>query len=182
MMPHKVAPFSFFRSHSQTSDLQEPKKTSRRFSNSKSTRPSLQSPHSSSSSLTAEERSNNKMPGPGKRLSFPNNLLHSPKSSAKSIPQYHPVELRTEIESPPLVFYGASESSTGALLSGQLKLTVNENFAPIETMELKLVLEVTRKEPFHSRCAECTNQTTELTKWNFLAGPATMKKGKLVIT
>ena len=117
------------------------------------------------------------MPGSNKRLSFPNNILHSPKSSSKSIPQFRPVELRTEIESPPLVFYGASESSTGALLSGQVKLTVNEDTMPIESMYFKLVLDVTRRKPFHAHCAECANQTTELTKWEFLAGSATLKRG-----
>lgn len=177
IMPSKVAPFSFFRSHSNNLDLQEPKKQTRRFSNSKPTRPILPSPSSSNSSLNAEERTS-KM-GPSKRLSFPNMLMHSPKSSSKSIPHYHPVEIRTVIESPPLVFYGSSDASTGALLSGQLKLNVHEDFVPIESLELKLVLEVTRKKPFHAHCPECMNQNTELTKWSFTGGGATtLKKGK----
>jgi hypothetical protein len=177
-MPHKVASFPFFRSNSNNLVQQEPKKSARKLSISKHTRPALPSASSSSSSLHAEERSS-KMVGPNKRLSFPNNFMHSPKSSNKSIPQYHPVELRTEIESPPLVFYGSSESSTGALLSGQLKLNINEDALPIESLNLKLVLEVTRKKPFHAHCPDCINQNTELTKWTFLAGPATLKRGKL---
>lgn len=79
------------------------------------------------------------------------------------------------------MFYGASDSSTGALLSGQVKVTVNEDVMPIESMNFKLVLEVTRKKPFHAHCAECLSQNTELTKWNFMAGPATLKRGKFFI-
>lgn len=110
-----------------------------------------------------------------KRLSFPG--IHTPKSSSKSIPQHHAVAMEVAIESPPLVFYGPSESSTGALLSGQLKININEDSVDVEQLKMRLNVEVTRKKPFHNHCPECTMQPEKLTEWNFLAGAATYKRG-----
>ncbi|KAG9230144.1 hypothetical protein BJ875DRAFT_166020 [Amylocarpus encephaloides] len=175
-MPHKViTPFAFFRSHSN--DLQESKKSVRRLSNSKSTRPAVSKSSSSAStySLPLDARGN-KMPESHKRLSL-TSLMHSPKSSARSIPQCLQASLEASIESPPLVFYGPASSSTGALLSGLLNLTIHEDFMPIESFSMKLALEVSRKKPFHTHCQECSHRSKELFTWRFLQGPATLKKG-----
>ena len=176
-MPHRVA--TFFRSHSNSFDLPTDlkKKTVRR---SSSSRPH-QSPTSSSSSLNCSEDRSVKMPGLDghKRLSL-TGLTHSPKSSSKSIPQL--ATLNCTIESPPLVFYGPANSSTGALLSGQITLQVNEDFLCIDQFKMRMALEVTRKKPFHSHCQECANQSTDLTTWTFLQGPATLKRGKPIIS
>lgn len=179
-MPHKVvAPFAFFRSHSNPFDLQESKKPSRRSSNSRPA-PSERSNSSSTSSLAVSEEVPKifRMPDTHKRLSFPS-IMHSPKSSSKSIPQVQSSKLEFVIESPPLVFYGPASSSTGALLSGQLKLNVHDEFMAIDSFTMRLALEVTRKKPFHAHCPECAHQSTDLTTWSFLQGPATLRKGML---
>ncbi|RDL39696.1 Uncharacterized protein BP5553_04036 [Venustampulla echinocandica] len=185
-MPHKVIPFTFFRSQSSPSpvthsvDLPAPKKPSRR-QNSKSKRASTSRTPSSSNSSLRSERSW-KMPDSQshKRLSFPNIQLHgySPKSSSKSITHPPPAVLNVVIESPPLVVYGPASSSTGALLSGQLKLNINDDSMVIDSFVMRLALEVTNKKPFHAHCQECMHQTTDLNSWTFLQGPATLKKGE----
>ena len=173
-MPHRVA--TFFRSHSTTLDLPtDLKKASRRASAS---RPPLadRSPSSSGSSLISVEDKHSKMPDAHKRLSM--GLTISPKSSSRNISQRQPATLDCVIESPPLVFYGAAASSTGALLSGQIRLNIQDEHMAIDAFKMRLALEVTRKKPFHSHCQECSQQSTDLTTWTFLQGPATLAKGE----
>ena len=52
----------------------------------------------------------------------------------------------------------------------------------IDTFKMRLALEVTRKKPFHSHCQECSHQSTDLTTWSFLQGPATLAKGESMAT
>lgn len=169
---------SFFRSHSHSFDLPtEGKKGPRRNSNG---RPTLKSrtPSSSASSITEDKEKGNKMPDLSlshKRISIPG--LHSPKTSGRSIPQVHGANLDCVIESPPLVLYGSTSASTGALLSGQLKLHIHDEKFAIESFKMRLALEVTQKKPFHAHCHECSYQSKDLTTWNFLQGPATLRKG-----
>jgi hypothetical protein len=173
-MPHRVA--TFFRSHSNAFDLPtDLKKGSRRPSTS---RPPLsdRSPSSSGSSLLSIEEKHTKMPDAHKRLSLGLNI--SPKSSSRNISQHQPATLDCVIESPPLVFYGSTASSTGALLSGQIRLNVQDEHMVIDAFKMRLALEVTRKKPFHSHCQECSHQSTNLTTWTFLQGPATLAKGE----
>jgi hypothetical protein len=175
-MPHAMPRVAtFFRSHSHAFDLPtDLKKASRRPSSS---RPKFsdRSPSSSGSSLASDDRSV-KMPENHKRLSLVG--LHTPKTSSSKLPQHQQATLDVVIESPPLVFYGAAASSTGALLSGQLCLNIHEDFLAIESFKMKLALEVTRKKPFHAHCPDCSNDSTDLTTWNFLHGPATLKRGE----
>lgn len=115
------------------------------------------------------------MPDAHKRLSL---SLISPKSSSNKLPQHQSATLDVLIESPPLVFYGPAASSTGALLSGQLILKIHEDSMAIEDFKMKLILEVTRKRPFHSHCPECSTSDEDLNSWTFLAGPATLRRGE----
>lgn len=167
---------SFFRAHSHPFDLPtEGKKGPRR---SSSSRPALKNrtPSSSTSSITDDKAG--KMPDHSlshKRISIPG--LHTPKSSSKSIPQYHAAALDCAIESPPLVLYGSTSASTGALLSGQLKLNIHDEKFAIESFKMRLAVEVTQKKPYHAHCQECSHQSTDLTTWNFLHGPATLRNG-----
>lgn len=115
------------------------------------------------------------MPDNPKRLSFAGRHS-SPRSSSHKLPQ--PASLDMIMESPPPVLYGQPSASTGALLSGQLSLNINEDFLAIESFTMRLALEVTRKKPFHAHCPECMKQCTELTNWTFLQGPATLRKGE----
>jgi hypothetical protein len=115
------------------------------------------------------------MPDSHKRLSLVG--LHSPKTSSSKLAQ-HLASLDVTIESPPLVFYGPAASSSGALLSGQLVLKIHEDFMAIDSFKMRLALEVTRKKPFHAHCQECSKQCTDLTTWDFLQGPATLRRGE----
>ncbi|KAF4774736.1 LMBR1 domain-containing protein [Colletotrichum scovillei] len=85
--------------------------------------------------------------------------------------------LDLKIESPPIVFFGDAESSTGALVSGQMQLEVKDEQLQIETFGAKLNIHVQQKRPFTNHCGECTNQYTELKRWTFLTHPTTLKKG-----
>lgn len=86
--------------------------------------------------------------------------------------------LDVEIESPPLVFYGPTTTSSGALLSGQLILKNLYEAKIIDSFEMSLELGVTRKRPFHTHCAECSKQRIILERWKFLHGPAIFFKGQ----
>ena len=179
-MPHRVA--TFFRSHSYSLDLPTDfNKGSRR---SSTTRPPLseRSPSSSGSSLLSLEEKEKKhsktMPDSAhKRLSL-QGLSLSPKSSSSKIVQHQAATLDFVIESPPLVYYGVPASSTGALLSGQIRLVINDEHMTIDSFKMRLALEVTRKKPFHNHCPDCQHESTNLTTWNFLPGPATLAKGE----
>jgi hypothetical protein len=166
-MPHRVA--TFFRKNSNNnSDLPQDLKRRPR-------RPSLShsSPSSSGSSLLSED----KMPDSAyKRLSL-SGLTHPAKNSSKSL-NHQTATLNVAIESPPLVMYGPTATSTGALLSGQLTLHILEDSLAIESFKMRLALEVTRKKPFHSHCQDCAHQSTDLTTWAVLAGPTTLLKGE----
>jgi len=120
------------------------------------------------------------MPDTHKRLSFQGLTYKTPsaKSSSRSIAQQHQATLDCVIESPPLVFYGAAASSTGALLSGQIRVTIHDENMAIDKFKMRLALEVTRKKPFHNHCQECAHQSTDLTTWDFLLGPTTLAKGE----
>jgi arrestin-related trafficking adapter 1 len=82
-----------------------------------------------------------------------------------------------KIESPPIIFYGDAENSTGALVSGQLFLTVREEVLEVESFEASLNIRITQKRPFHTHCPECSNQYTELKRWTFLSHPTTLNRG-----
>jgi hypothetical protein len=165
---------TFFRNHANSFELPtDLKKSKRRSPSVKRPAFSDRSPSSSGSSLASEDRSV-KMPENHKRYSLVG--LHSPKTSSSKIPQLATLDIA--IESPPLVFYGPASSSSGALLSGQLVLNIHEDFMAIDSFTMRLALEVTRKKPFHAHCPECSKQCTDLTTWNFLQGPATLRRGE----
>ncbi|KAH9886105.1 hypothetical protein F4778DRAFT_774097 [Xylariomycetidae sp. FL2044] len=131
-------------------------------------------PHSSAPAV--------KMPEPGKekskdhhRLSFPS--LHIGGSKTHKDQSQHPnASLDWKIESPPAVMHGDTESSTGALVSGQLLLTVKEEPFEVEEFDAKLEIHVTQKRPFASYCQNCQNQMTELKTWTFLSEPTMLSK------
>jgi len=139
-----------------------------------SSRPTT-SPSSSNYSDASTQDPAPRMEGTLKRISF--TALHSPKSSSRTIPQQH-ATLDLIIESPPLVFYGVPESSSGALFSGQLKFLVHDDSLAVESFKLKLAVAVTMKKPFHAHCQDCAHQTNDINSWNFLQEPTTFQKGE----
>ncbi|KAL2075563.1 hypothetical protein VTL71DRAFT_506 [Oculimacula yallundae] len=170
-MPTRVA--TFFRSHTNSFEVTAESKKTPKATKRSSSRPKIEDRTPSASSSLHSEDNSVKMPS--KRLSLG---LSSPKASLTKIPQHHNASLEMIIESPPLVFYGAASSSSGALLSGQLILHINEDFVSFENFNMRLAIEVTRKKPFHAHCEECMHQNTELQNWKFMEGPATLRRGE----
>jgi len=101
---------------------------------------------------------------------------HADKKSPKMEPK-KAANLNMEVESPPVVFYNAPSSSSGALFSGQLKVNVTEPHVTLETFEMTLLAIVTTKKPVAPHCPECASQTTEIHKWNFLKAPVSLRHG-----
>lgn len=100
----------------------------------------------------------------------------SPKNSPKLAPT-KPAKLAIDMESPPLVFYGNSSQSTGALLSGQLLLTVTDQEIKLQTLQMVLVARVTNRRPITKDCRNCQVKDTELFTWVFLTEPTHYKLG-----
>ncbi|KAJ5849196.1 hypothetical protein N7534_007885 [Penicillium rubens] len=73
----------------------------------------------------------------------------------------------------PLVCYGAPANSTGALLSGRLRIAITESNRPVvlRKLSLSLVFELTTKNPVSRRCRACATSTEELNRWDFLTQP-----------
>ncbi|SPQ26179.1 9d35190d-0238-46d6-8d8f-de771a04222b [Thermothielavioides terrestris] len=108
------------------------------------------------------------------RISFPS--LHLGRLG-KEAHTSSPATLDWMLESPPIVMYGDPETSSGALVSGQLFLNINEDGLEIESLNATLSVHVTQKKPFANHCAECTNQHTELKRWELLPQPLSMVQG-----
>jgi hypothetical protein len=109
------------------------------------------------------------------KLSFPSIHFGRKEAHASS-----PATLDWQLESPPLVMYGDAETSSGALLSGQLFLNIKEEGLEVESLNATLDIRVTQKKPFAHHCAECSNQQTELKRWEFLQQPLAMTQGRLL--
>jgi arrestin-related trafficking adapter 1 len=111
------------------------------------------------------------------RISFPG--LHAKaRSSSKDAQARLPASLDWKVESPPIIFYGDAENSSGALVSGQLFLTIKEDVLDVESFTGTLHIHVHQKRPFTAHCHECTNQYTELHKWTFLQQPTPLNRGE----
>ncbi|KAK4187174.1 hypothetical protein QBC35DRAFT_385575 [Podospora australis] len=109
------------------------------------------------------------------RLSFPS--MHFGRSSK----EHHvtaPANLSWKLESPPIVMYGSPETSSGALLSGQLFLNIREETLEVESLIATLSIRVTQKKPFANHCVDCSSQLTEIKKWCLLEHPLAMTKGQ----
>ena len=112
-----------------------------------------------------------------KRLSFPGRMPSPAKNSPKTA-ALKPAKMDIVIESPPLVFYGNPNQSTGALLSGQLKLNVTEPEIKLQMFEMHLLARVTTKKPVAKDCPDCAVKGSELFKWEFVKEPLSLKKGE----
>lgn len=111
---------------------------------------------------------------PGKGSNTP--AKGSSKNSPKLAPT-KPAKLAVDMESPPLVFYGNPSQSTGALLSGQLLLTVTDPEIKLQTFQMVLVARVTNKRPITKDCLNCQVKDTEIFTWQFLTEPTHYKAG-----
>jgi hypothetical protein len=111
------------------------------------------------------------------RLSLPFVRSNS-KDRAAAAASSSSLALDWSIESPPIVFYGNPQESTGALVSGQMFLDVKEDVVEIESFAAVLNIHVNHKRPFQSHCSDCQNQYTELESWRFIAQPTKLNRGR----
>lgn len=87
--------------------------------------------------------------------------------------------LEVLVESPPLVCYGTTTTSTGALFSGRLRVAISELVGEVSLTQFdaKFVSKTSTKKPVSNHCANCLTRTDELTNWNFLTENLTLKSG-----
>ena len=82
-------------------------------------------------------------------------------------------------ESPPSVFFGPPDASSGVLLSGILYVNIATSpEVVLEAMVMRLVARATQKRPVVKDCTECIHQDTDVKVWNFLREPKTLNTGK----
>ncbi|KAI9849544.1 MAG: hypothetical protein M1838_000127 [Thelocarpon superellum] len=115
-------------------------------------------------------RSSDDRPGPDERRA-------SAKSASKSPPPAPAARLEMLIESPPLVFLGPASTSSGALLSGQLKVVVDTAEVRLAHFTMALRKTTTTKKPVCPNCPDCAGQVVDLFKWEFLHEAMSLKKG-----
>ncbi|KAJ6441544.1 4-coumarate--CoA ligase 3 [Purpureocillium lavendulum] len=91
----------------------------------------------------------------------------------------NPVALDWSIESPPVVYYGSAEQSSGAIFSGQLFLDVaRDEGVDVEAFNATLTIRTVHKRPFQGHCHDCQHRETRLETWDLLAQPATLARGR----
>lgn len=82
-----------------------------------------------------------------------------------------------QVESPPLIFHGPPSSSTGALFSGQLKITVFEPRIRLTSFVGQFLVHTHTKKPVAHHCKACSTQTNQVHKWHFLTEPKLLEQG-----
>lgn len=87
-------------------------------------------------------------------------------------------KLEMTIESPPNIFYGNPTLSSGALLSGQLRLVVTDPDLTLETFTMELVASIKTLKPVSHGCPECTVAHTTLNQWTFIKEPKHLAGGQ----
>ncbi|KAL9944637.1 hypothetical protein D7B24_005415 [Verticillium nonalfalfae] len=107
-----------------------------------------------------------------------NHRISLPFGRSREIHENPHAALDWKIESPPIIFFGDAESSSGALVSGQMIIEVKDEHLEIENFSAALNIHVHQKKPFMANCADCLDQYTELKKWTFLSHPTTLRKGR----
>lgn len=184
-MPHLVA--NFLRSSS--GNISQIKKTAI----SRSTRNSSREPSRNNSvsvspyESDAEDQANHsvKMPDLGDAFKKHRLSLHFGRSkvdgasSSSHAGSHAPASMDWRLESPPAVFYGPPEESTGALISGLVFIDVTEDVIGVDSFMASLTMHVTQKRPFQGHCTECQTKVTELKNWQFLAShPTSLHRGR----
>ncbi|KAI4138471.1 MAG: hypothetical protein L6R39_006776 [Caloplaca ligustica] len=109
----------------------------------------------------------------------PSSSGHSTTPKVKGSPRMVPVKavkLEIEMESPPCVFYGGTNSS-GALFSGQLKIIVTDPQVRLTTIRMDCNAHTVTKKPVAKDCPDCINRTSILKSWDFITEPTTYPHG-----
>lgn len=99
-------------------------------------------------------------------------------SKDRTAPSSSPsLAIEWRIESPPIVFHGSPQNSTGALVSGQMFLNVKQDVIELDAFTAVLNLHVLQKRPFQNHCTDCQSQVSNLKSWTF-AQKKTLTRGK----
>lgn len=106
-----------------------------------------------------------------------NHDKHIEGKKSPKVEAHMAASMNMNVESPPVVFYGSPQSSTGAIFSGQLAINVHEPYVTINRFEMRLLAVVSTKKPVAPHCADCTTQTTEIHTWEFLTHPVSLRHG-----
>ncbi|PHH69445.1 hypothetical protein CDD82_7751 [Ophiocordyceps australis] len=113
------------------------------------------------------------------RLSFPFARSSASSATSNSHPAASgPVGLDCSVESPPIVFHGSPEDSTGALISGQMFLDVRAESVDVERFAACLEMRLVHRRPFQNHCSDCQRQSTDLKTWRLLRHTTTLKRGR----
>lgn len=170
----------FFRGHTNSFDNNGTKRPDKKSLGSFSTalRPSLDHRSSSNSSIRSNGSDDASNPLSKYKRGAVARGAQTKGPLSRSIPPPKAAELNIVIESPPAVFVGPAATSSGALVSGQFRLTVLEDKMVIKAMELKLVISVRQRKPFHQHCVDCAHEDKELKSWPFLTAEKEFAKGE----
>jgi hypothetical protein len=95
-----------------------------------------------------------------------------------STPAPSAVTIDWSIESPPIVFHGTPDNSTGALVSGLMFLDVQQDQIEVDAFRATLKVHTKQKRPFQASCVGCQHQYENIEAWEFLAEPITLAKGR----
>lgn len=118
--------------------------------------------------LTGRSKSKDtRTPSRDTRIPSVSNARHSPSPALRPTKPVN--KLKIAIESPPNMFYGNPTQSSGALMSGQLLLTVIDPDFSLDSLDMAFYASVTVKKPVSHGCPECTTQRTKLHGWKFLS-------------
>jgi arrestin-related trafficking adapter 1 len=99
-------------------------------------------------------------------------------TTPKSAPAVsHGAKVEIVVESPPLIFYGSVVGSTGALLSGQIKVAVTEPEITVDSIRMQLLSKTYFGKPVAKDCSDCAAKTDEVYLWKFLGEPKKLVRG-----
>jgi hypothetical protein len=94
--------------------------------------------------------------------------LHTSGKSKEHANSCKPVSLELIMESPPALFLDVPELSSGALISGRLRVKPTEGSVTLTAIAMFLECTTTTKKPVVERCRACTTQVADLYEWKFL--------------
>ncbi|ORY76091.1 hypothetical protein BCR37DRAFT_351612, partial [Protomyces lactucae-debilis] len=80
-------------------------------------------------------------------------------------------------ESPPLVCFGPASESSGALMSGNLKITIMADVLELTQVSMELVATISTRRPIHPNCKACRSRTSTMKKWNFFEKSLQLQRG-----
>jgi hypothetical protein len=99
--------------------------------------------------------------------------LHAPGKIKENANSGKPVGLELIMESPPALMLDAPELSSGALISGRLRVKPTDGSVTLAAITMFLECTTTTKKPVVERCRACTTQVADLYEWKFLTKPRT---------